>query len=287
MCCREVAVKAKQADAGRPLYDPFHSMTLFETESQYREKATIWRMMSLLPFYATLADGHRWRWFAVNIPMDPGTGGEFTSDIDILARLHDHWAKKWFYRAWEVKVSLICRDGSCRSLKGGPKRPAQTASQLRTYRHFGCPNVSLLEAYICEAGYFSSNRFPPDDMIQPVTAKISALKDERFGYQLLPFEHDKDGDDDVGLRCITGPDELLSRGPAFQTTLPLLRAVTNEPHDPFSRWSSCLNDFFEKHNGEPHQQIIFCRACHSLQLICMKKGDYLCPECEANLIVQS
>jgi len=268
--------------------DPNDSMTLFESDSQYREKLTIWRMMSLLPFYASLAAGHRWRWFAVNVPMDLGTGGEFRSDIDILARLQKYPpSRELFYRAWEVKVGLICQDGSCRSLKAGPKRPAQAASQLRTYKNFGCPNVSLLDAYICEAGYFSTNRFPPEDMGRAVAARISALKEEQFGYQLLPFEHDKGGDDDVGLRCITGPDELLGRGPAFQVFLPLLRAVTNEPNEPFSRWAAGIEDFFDKHGGKPTQQIVYCRECRSLQLICIKKGDYLCPACEADLIIQS
>ena len=111
-------------------------MTLFESESQYREKATIWRVFSLLPLFAALADGHIWEWFAINIPMDLGTGGEFTSDIDILARLRNAPpCEGWFYRAWEVKVSLICRDGSCRSLKAG--KTAKTTNQLRAYRKFG------------------------------------------------------------------------------------------------------------------------------------------------------
>src|SRR5207244_10776291 len=65
------------------------SLTLFESESQYREKATIWRVFSLLPLYGALARGRIWRWFAINIPMDLETGGRFTSDIDILARLSD------------------------------------------------------------------------------------------------------------------------------------------------------------------------------------------------------
>src|ERR1035437_3690795 len=54
-------------------------MTLFESDSQYREKLTIWRVLSSLPLYGSLAEGHIWRWFAINIPMDLGTGGEFTS----------------------------------------------------------------------------------------------------------------------------------------------------------------------------------------------------------------
>jgi hypothetical protein len=31
--------------------------------------------------------GHVFRWFALNIPMDLGTAGSFTSDMDIIACL--------------------------------------------------------------------------------------------------------------------------------------------------------------------------------------------------------
>ncbi len=53
-------------------------MTLFESDSQYREKLTIWRVLSVFPLYAPLAEGRVWRWFAVNIPMD-------LAGIDILS----------------------------------------------------------------------------------------------------------------------------------------------------------------------------------------------------------
>jgi hypothetical protein len=262
-------------------------MVLFESESQCREKAAIWRLFSLLPLYGPLADGHIWEWFAVNVPMDLGTGGDFTSDIDILARLrNDPPADGWFYRAWEVKVSLICRDGTCRSLKAGRKRIGKITNQLRTYRKFGCPHVSLLDVYICEDGCLRNNRIPPQALIQPVNAKMGELCVERFGYQLLPFEHGKSGGGDSGLLSLLGP-KVPFQGPAVQTTLPLLRAVSHEPHHPFSKLAARLDGFFVSHWGKASQQIIFCRKCRSLQLICMGQGDYLCPECRDNLITQS
>ncbi len=117
-------------------------MSLFESESQYREKATIWRTFSLLPLFSCLAGGHAWRWFAVNIPMDLGAGGRFTGDIDIIARLSDRPRSLcWFYRTWEVKVSLLGRDGKARSLKTGKTR--KVMSQLRTNRQFGAPAGQL------------------------------------------------------------------------------------------------------------------------------------------------
>jgi hypothetical protein len=62
-------------------------MTLFESPSQFREKAAICRIFELLPLQGPLAEGLIFRWFALNIPMHLGTGGGFTSDIDIIACL--------------------------------------------------------------------------------------------------------------------------------------------------------------------------------------------------------
>jgi len=109
-------------------------VTLFEAQSQYREKETIWRVFSLLQLYASLAGGQVWRWFAINIPRDLGTGEAFTSDIDIIARLRDFpRSKEWLYKTWEVKVGLLYKDGTGRSLKIGKMR--KTKTQLNAYRN--------------------------------------------------------------------------------------------------------------------------------------------------------
>jgi hypothetical protein len=131
---------------------------LFESESQYREKATIWKVFSMLLLYAGLAGGHIFRWFAVNIPMDLVTKGEFTCDIDIIARLRDR-SKRWFSSTWEVKVSLLSRDGSARSLKAG--KTTRTMTKLAAYRNFGVPDVSLLDVFLCEGGFLRGSAYPP------------------------------------------------------------------------------------------------------------------------------
>jgi hypothetical protein len=257
-------------------------MALFESESQYREKATIWRMFSLLPLYAALAGGHVWRWFAINIPMDLGTGGEFTSDIDILARLHDFpRSQEWFYRSWEVKVSLLCKDGTARSLKAG--KTERTLKQLKAYREFGSPDVSLLDIYICEAGFMGHNVFPPSSAKEAIIAKIAELGNQGFGYRLLPFEHGKDGDVDVGLKAMAIQNNPL------QTTFNILPAFPFQPRDPFVRLAERINDFFERSPEKSRsfsRQIVFCRDCRSLQLINMKE-EFTCPTCKSDLIVQS
>jgi hypothetical protein len=257
-------------------------VTLFESESQYREKATIWRIFSLLPLYAALAGGRVWRWFAINIPMDLGTGGSFTSDIDIIARLHDFPpSQEWLYRTWEVKVSLLCKDGSARSLKIG--KTARTVTQLKAYREFGSPDVSLLDIYLCEAGFMTQNTFPPSILTETISTKLAELSRERFGYQLLPFEHGKDGDRDVGLLAIPSEQNPL------QTTFNVLPAVTTGPQQPFSRLVDKLDEFFERIEGQSEKsflQIVFCRECRRLQSIRMK-DEYKCPTCQSNLVIQS
>ncbi|MGC1390730.1 MAG: hypothetical protein WA816_06810, partial [Bacteroidales bacterium] len=110
-------------------------MTLFKSNPQHREKLTIWHVLSLLPLYRTLSDGKMWRWLAINIPMNiVGNECNFTSEIDIMARLYDYPnSKEWIYKAWEVKASLLHKDGSISSLKAGKTK--RTITQLKAYRN--------------------------------------------------------------------------------------------------------------------------------------------------------
>jgi hypothetical protein len=258
-------------------------MTLFETESQYRERETIWRVFSLLPLYSTLAAGRIWRWFAVNIPMDLATGGVFTSDIDIIARLSDYpRSKEWIYKTWEVKVGLLSNNGMGHSLKVGKIR--RTKTQLNAYREFGSPQVSLLDIYICESGFNLGHTFPPSSLNESISSKLAELRPDGFGYQLLPFEHDRDEDgNDVGLSA------LRIRVSPLQTTVNLVPAVEDRPREPFVRLADRLNTFFEQTGDRPRKsfnQIVFCRECRQLQLICMN-DEQTCPACQSDLIIQS
>jgi len=254
-------------------------MSLFNSPSQYREKAAIWRLFSELPLYAPLAAGHVWRWFAVNIPMDLGTGGgEFTRDIDILARLHDFpRSQDWLYKTWEVKVSLLCKDGSARSLKTGKLN--RTVSQLKGYKKFGSPSVSLLDVYVCQEGYMGGNIFPPDKLANSISGKIAELRPRGFGYQLLPFEPSR-----VGIGMFRIPTEWNP----LRNTFDLLPATTHGPEQPFSRLADRLCGFFEQaqeRRGKSFNQIVYCRDCRRLQLIRMR-DEHVCPDCNADLISQ-
>jgi hypothetical protein len=265
-------------------------LTLFESESQYREKATIWRIFSLLPLSSFLAGGHVWRWFAISIPVDLGTGGKFTSDIDIIARLYNYpRSRDWFYRTWEVKVSLLGRDGKARSLKRGKTR--KVMNQLRAYREYGAPEVSLLDVVLCEAGCLAANPLPTRDLFEALATKVPELHDEHFGYHLLPFEHGRDGDGDVGLSTLRNADRagrrdypMLGR-PDFH----ILEAAVTNVDERFMRLAQRLDDFFEAapaRPAKPRHQIVFCRECRRLQLIRMRDEE-ACPTCGDDLIAQS
>ena len=191
-------------------------MTLSDSTSQYREKATIFRVFSLLPLFESLLSGCVCRWFAANIPMDLGTNDGYAGDIDIIACL-----KRWpndlspwpsnlspwhrdtpkrgcFYRTWEVKVAKLHKNGEAHSLKRGKTR--KILSQLYIHREFGSPNVSLLDVYLCEAGVLGNGRAGlPSSVQQSAYSKLPELKSKQFGYQILPFGHDIDKDGDVGL----------------------------------------------------------------------------------------
>jgi len=271
-------------------------MTLFESPSQFREKAAICRIFELLPLQAPLAEGHVFPWFGLNIPMDLGTGGRFTSDMDVIACLrpfpksvrerspYGPHSDGYIYKTWEVKVSLLCSDGTARSLKSG--KTARTIKQLRAYRGFGSCDVSLLDVYICEAGFMDRNSFPPAPVRDAILAKVPDLKNEGFGYQVLPFEHEKDGDVDVGLKAFSVPTWHGVDSSNFK----LVAAVRNAPVDGFARLMTRLNDCYESGvkrmtKGRGFVCIVFCRLCRELSLRPSKDAN-LCGVCGADLLLQ-
>lgn len=257
-------------------------MTLFESDSQYREKLTIWRIMSLLPLYGSLAEGRIWKWFAINIPMDLGTavGGNFTSDLDIVARLSDFPnSKNWIYKAWEVKVSLLLKDGTSRSLKAGKTK--RNLTQLKAYKSFGSAKSTLLDVYICEDGFLQNNSFPPKEVLNLNLHKATEFSKEGFGYQIAPFQHKNQNDIDVGL--------LIPSNTQGKPVVDLILPRDFGYRQPFSNLMKDIDNFFEQLGEFPRKsfhQIVFCKNCHQLQLIDMKEV-YACPNCNDDFILQT
>jgi hypothetical protein len=258
-------------------------MTLFESNPQYREKLTIWRVLSLLPLYGPLAEGKIWRWFAINIPMNiGGNENNFTSDIDIMARLYDYPnSREWIYKAWEVKVSLLHKNGSVSSLKA--VKTKRTITQLKAYRDFGAPEVTLLDINVCEDGFLLNNQYPPGELINSSHKKAIELNLEGFGYQILPFEHGKNGDEDIGLMAYRNSPFVM------QTAFNILPSNKFGLRQPFSRLVDDINKFHENLGDIPRKafhQIIYCKNCRQFQLIDMKQVQN-CPNCDDNLIMQT
>jgi hypothetical protein len=269
-------------------------MALFDFDSQYREKATIRRIFELSPLYAPLAEGHVFRWWALNIPMDLGTGGGANGELDIIGRLHKYpktaplqpypsIRSAEFYKTWEVKVSLLCKDGTARSLKAGKTRG--TINQMKAYRQFGAPDVSLLDVYVCESGFPAKNNFPPSPARTVIEGKTELCKANGFGYAVLPFEHDNNGDIDVGLRSFGLPTPYGTPSTHFK----ILSVVRTEPIGGFSRLMDRLHRCYETEIAQIQKKgfvaIVFCWECRNLSLTPVNEADH-CPKCNADLLVQ-
>ena len=268
-------------------------MTLFDCEAQYREKATIWRIFSEMLLFAPLSSEHIMNWFAVNIPMDLGTDGSLDGEIDIIARLRgipgNPLAKGYFYRTWEVKVSLLCKDGTTKSLKVGRGKMRGVVNQLKAYRKFGSPEVSLLDVYLCEAG--GSMSYLPN-IKDSLSAKLSELQRHSFGYHVLPFGYGKREDHDYGLQFFPAPSQLsLHPNPFMQCpVVAFLRAPVTHIKPPFSNLAEHIDNFVQEqkqsYRSVFHHTVMFCRECRQLQLIRIKE-EYTCPNCGDDLIAQT
>jgi hypothetical protein len=268
-------------DEARPVTS-LEAENLYESDPQYREKAAMWRILSLLPLYAPLAQGRIWRWFAANIPMDLGTGGSFNSDIDLIARLNYFPLARdvWFFRTWEVKVALLGKDGNAHSLKAG--KLSRLMNQLGIYREFGAPDVSLLDVFVCEPGFLQTHPFPTPKVSETLTAKFPSLRGEGFGYYALAFQLAGDSAADPGLSSL-----IFGPGPA-QTVWNPLPPRGGQPTAGFAQLMARLVEFFESSPDRPSKnfhQIVFCRACRQLQLIRMR-DEHVCPACRDDLIKQ-
>lgn len=259
-------------------------MTLFESDSRYREKFTIWRILSTLPLFGDLSEGNVWKWFAVNIPMDLGTGGgkEFTSDIDIITCLRNYPnTNELHYKTWEVKVTLLKNDGTARSLKKA-KIP-QTLNQLHAYKNFGAPVVTLMKVFVCEDGFMLNNDFPSRELNEVIVHTQDELIKEGFGFQMLPFEHGKEENIDVGL-MVMRENNMLPGSP-----IAILQPKNFGLRQPFSRLVYDINRFYKEMGDiprKPFKPIIYCKKCKKLQMIDMKT-EFECPNCKDNLIVQN
>jgi hypothetical protein len=118
---------------------------------------------------------------------------------------------------------------------------------------------------------------------------LAELRQEQFGYQLLPFQYGRKGDQDCGLSAVS-PPVAFAPGGAYKATFNLLPAVASAPRDPFASVIARIDTFHDSFDDEQKgiltKQIVFCRDCRCLQLIAMR-DTHECPACRSDLIAQS
>lgn len=246
-------------------------MTLFDFDPQYRETLAIFRLLGSLSLRWGLAEGRVFRWFAVNIPMDL-LRTSFRGDLDMIACLRSMPSEPRFlkYLSWEVKLALIDKLGRPKSLKAGKTR--DIVQQLRIHRRFGSPEASLLELFLCEASPISLKHFPQPAVLPVIQERAYALKEGMFGYKILPFQHGREGDVDVGTFTIRHPYSHL------QTASTIVRAAIMPPGKAFLELMETLNEFADSRKAIGFHVISFCKNCRKLQTIRMK-NDPICPLC--------
>ncbi len=133
----------------------------------------------------------------------------------------------------------MLKDGSARSLKAGKTK--RTLTQLKAYKEFGAASTTLLDIYVCEDGFLENNIFPTEAVNDVSNNKISELEPLGFGYQILPFEHMKEGDTDVGL--FTPGGLLHPKRIQGEANIDILSPNDFGHRQPFSRLVDDLNEF--------------------------------------------
>jgi hypothetical protein len=250
-------------------------MNIFNSPSQSRESLTIWRIFSMLPLNAGLAQGQIYSWYAVNIPMNLVPGTKYTSDIDIMGCFRVRMSDEKMYRTWEVKVGLISKEGKGKSLKGGKTK--DILKQLTAYRNFGSPYVSLLDTYLCEDGLLENNPFPTAEIAPIIKDHFDYAKEHGFGYQLLPFEHSNVDGTDVGIRAFPSPVGL-------GTQINLLRPTIQEPSGDFKILTDLLWKFANDGNRLGRIVITYCKQCKRLCILKMG-AEPVCPYSNHSLLI--
>jgi hypothetical protein len=151
-------------------------VSLYDADPNDRERKAIWRVLESLPLRAGLAEGLIWNWYAVNIPMNLVPNLALEGDLDIIGRFRKGRGAtvEFIYRAWEVKVTLLDRLGRPHSLKAG--KTASYIRQLKKARAMGCPELSLLELYICESGFWAGNSEIPSAARDVIRERAAALE---------------------------------------------------------------------------------------------------------------
>jgi hypothetical protein len=256
--------------------------TLYGFHPQDRETAAIWRLVRELMLHWGLSDGRIFRWWAINIPLDLLPDSGFRGDIDLMActRGTPFERRGYYFKTWEIKLMLVDKTGKPHSLKSNKTR--DIVRQLTIQRKFGSPSVSLLELYLHESGSPALPRFPLRDVARVVVNRASALANENFGYQVLPFGHHiGPHGEDYGLYTTNSSSPFHPHGPSIPIVYGRRTKVVGE----FRRLATYLAWFAENESlrlSKPMGFVVvtLCRECRKLCLI-SKKDFVACYRCGA------
>jgi hypothetical protein len=166
-----------------------------------------------------------------------------------------------------------------RSTKAKAGKMSKLLAQLKAYRTFGSPDVSLLDVFLCEGGALETW---PGSAQEAIIAKAEACKDGGFGYDMTAFE---------GGELASPPAYFRARpwsANPLHTTATLVRPVTSPVGEPFMTLVARIDDFCQAHASarKMGQQVYFCRGCQQLQLV-HARTQGTCPSCQSELALQT
>ena len=171
---------------------------------------------------------------------------------------------------------LVDASGKPRSLKSN--KTEGIINQLKIQRKFGCPDVSLLDLYLHEAGSKTFPSFPTEQVFLVMEKRCRELQRQMYGYQILPFAHRKNEQgEDFGIYS------LLNRFEPQQSVVTFLRAFKTEARGEFLKLAQHLSAFVEsesKRLSKPLGYIVvtYCRVCRKLCLI-DRRDEVCCNSC--------
>jgi hypothetical protein len=133
--------------------------------------------------------------------------------------------------------------------------------------------------FICEDGPVSLKHFPSPTVYAVLVERAKTLAQNRFGYKILPFQHGREGDDDVGTFTVHHPTADI------QTAQTVVRPMRTPACGAFLELMATLNEFADSRKAIGFHIIVYCKICRTLGTVSMK-GDAVCPNCGSWLVLQ-
>lgn len=210
--------------------------------------------------------------------MDLLHSSRFYGDLDLIACLRSYPSepRALKYLSWEVKLILIDKVGRPKSLKRG--KTLEILQQLKIHRRFGSPEPSLLEMFLCEDSPISLKHFPSPAVFDVMRDRAAVLQKSGFGYKILPFQHGREADKDVGVFTVQHPTSHL------QSVSTIVRPARTSPGGPFLELMQLLDEFAASTKSIGFFAIVFRKYCRHLGSIPMK-SEPICPTCGSYLVM--